>query len=377
MRTGSTDVNRRVLHIINGEHYAGAEKVQDLLAARLPSHGYDVGFACVRPGVFDAERRTKSAPLFNAPMANRLDFRPATALIRLVRRDRYCLIHAHTPRSALLGLVVARVTGLPLVIHLHGPTVRAAARPWINRANLLLERRLLPRAAMVIVVSRSIGAYATHAGTRPERVVCIPNGVATPGSLSERSRPTGPWMLGIVALFRPGKGLETLLEAIERITAMGYDIHLRAVGSFESPGYETAILRRANQLGLSNRIEWRGFRKDIDSELKAMDLLVLPSLSEGIPMAILEAMAVGVPVVSTHIDGVTEVVRDGTDGLLAEPGDVESLVDRLHQFLDGKVDWQGIRTAAYDRQVTAFSDVAMARATAKVYDNLLATRHHG
>ncbi len=91
----------RVMHVINGEHYAGAERVQDLLALRLGEFGYEVGFACLKPGRFVGQRRSQSAPLYELPMRSRLDLRPARRLARLVRAYGYQLIHTHTPRAAL------------------------------------------------------------------------------------------------------------------------------------------------------------------------------------------------------------------------------------------------------------------------------------
>src|ERR1700676_3456785 len=86
----------RVLHIINGEHYAGAERVQDLLAMRLTEFGFETGFACMKPGQFPALRQAARQPLYEMPMRSRWDLRPALAIARLVRREDYALIHTHT-----------------------------------------------------------------------------------------------------------------------------------------------------------------------------------------------------------------------------------------------------------------------------------------
>lgn len=361
----------RVLHIINGEYYAGAERVQDLLAARLPEFGYEVGFACVHPGVFDRERTTKSAPLFDVPMANRLDIRPAIRLAEIARRDDYRLIHTHTTRSVILGALAARMTNLPLVHHLHGPTRRAGAAAWINWSNVWIESKVLPRADAVIAVSHSLESYARQLKVQPERITMIPNGVPTLASLPARSPPTDQWTIGIVALFRPGKGLEVLLDALHALLSSGRDFRLLAVGPFESPAYRQSIVDRANCLELSSRISWLGFQKHVQVELAKMDMLVLPSLSEGMPMILLEAMAAGVPIVSTRIDGVSDIIRDGVDGLLAEPGNSSSLADRMRCLFEGRADWNALRCAAYQRQTTYFSDTTMTQSTALTYDRLL------
>ncbi len=93
------DVPRRVLHVINGEHYAGAERVQDLLAMNLSRFGFEVGFACLKPGRFAMMRQALHAPLVELGMQSRFDLRPALRLARLVRREQYALVHTHTPRA--------------------------------------------------------------------------------------------------------------------------------------------------------------------------------------------------------------------------------------------------------------------------------------
>ena len=89
----------RVLHVVNGEHYSGAERVQDLLAGFLPACGYDVGFACVKPGRFPQARKFQTARLYELPMSSRFDFACGRKLAMLARDEDYALIHAHTPRS--------------------------------------------------------------------------------------------------------------------------------------------------------------------------------------------------------------------------------------------------------------------------------------
>ncbi|MCI0491836.1 MAG: glycosyltransferase, partial [Planctomycetes bacterium] len=107
----------RVLHLINGEHYSGAERVQDLLARQLPGCGFSVGFVCVKPGRFPAARETKDVPLVELPMCGRLDWKLVKQLVAMVRDEGYALIHAHTPRTALIGRLAARRAGVPLVYH--------------------------------------------------------------------------------------------------------------------------------------------------------------------------------------------------------------------------------------------------------------------
>src|SRR5438270_233568 len=125
------------LHLVNGEHYSGAERVQDLLARQLPRFGCEVGFACVKPQRFPNARETKTAPLVEMPMRGRFDLRVVKRIAEIARSEDYELIHAHTPRTALVGRLAARKADVPFVYHVHSPAGRDSMRKtfnWINAA---------------------------------------------------------------------------------------------------------------------------------------------------------------------------------------------------------------------------------------------------
>lgn len=366
--------NLRVLHVINGEHYAGAEKVQDLLAMRLSEYGFDVGFACIKPQQFARMRQSQEVPLVETAMRNRLDLRPAWQLASLVRRERYQLIHTHTPRTALIGQLASRLAGVPMVHHAHGQTAVEVDRHLWNRFNALVERASLRRASRVIAVSQSTVRYLRRQGI-PERLISlIPNGVPSPGALSDRPTPQGDWTIGTVALFRPRKGTETLLEAIAILRAGNLPVTLRAVGRFETDDYAAEVKHRVRELGLESAVQWSGFSKNVNRELETIDLLVLPSLlAEGLPMVIVESMAAGVPVVGSRVDGITDVIRHERDGLLVEPGNAVDLADQIARVIRGEVDWGELRKQAAVRHRECFSDSAMAQRVANTYREVLAT----
>ena len=124
--------------------------------------------------------------------------------------------------------------------------------------------------------------------------------------------------------------------------------------------------------GVSDIVDWVGFTNDVSAELAQMDLFVLPSLfGEGLPMVVLEAMAAGVPVIGTRVEGVPEAVADGIGGLLAEPNSAEDLARCLHDILSGTVSWTDLRENALQRHASEFSDQAMASGVAEVYRRVL------
>ena len=179
-------------------------------------------------------------------------------------------------------------------------------------------------------------------------------------------------MLGTVALFRPRKGVEVLLDAMARMRAQGAPVRLHAVGPFETPAYESSVMELTRSLGLEDAVTWAGFRSDVSAEFRRMHVFVLPSLfGEGMPMVVLEAMAAGLPVVSTRVEGIPQVVRDGQDGVLAAPGDPQALADALLRFTRGENDPAAMGDSGRQRQRERFSDVSMAAGIASVYQEVL------
>jgi glycosyltransferase involved in cell wall biosynthesis len=225
----------RVLHVINGEHYAGAERVQDLLAMRLPEFGVEVSFVCVKPKRFAEMRRSQLTPLTNMPMRSRFDLRAGWRMARLVRENQINLIHTHTPRAALVGQIAARLTGVPMVHHVHGHTATEVGSGWRVWLSAKTESFSLQNASAVIVVSPTSAQYIHLWGVREDRVHLVPNGVPVRIDLVDLPTPHERWTLGCVALFRPRKGLEILLEAMAFLHRRGLPVHLRLIGGFETP----------------------------------------------------------------------------------------------------------------------------------------------
>ncbi len=374
------DINRatpRVLHVINGEHYAGAERVQDLLAARLPEEGFEVGIACLKPQQFPQMMQTQNVPLYDLSMANRFDLRPVRRLIRIVRQDGYSILHAHTPRTVLLAAIVSLITGVPLVYHTHSPTTRDSTNRWRNRINAFVERIALAWSSAVIPVSHSLGRYIRERGVRAAAVSVVPNGVPTRQSRPARQAEQSEWVIGTMALFRPRKGTEVLLQSISKLKDQGLPVRLHAVGSFETPEYELQVKQLVDELGIADLVHWTGFTQDVDAELHKMDIFVLPSLfGEGLPMVVLEAMAAGVPVVASRVEGIPETVRQGVDGLIVEPNNPEDLSDALRLLVDGEADWHKMQLSARGRHGEQFSDRAMATGVARVYRRVLGTKSY-
>lgn len=377
MTAAATD-SATCLHLINGEHYSGAERVQDLLAISLPKYGYEVEFATLKKGKFSVHRRS-TVPLHEFPMQGRFDFSTVKKIANLVRQRGFELLHAHTPRSLMVAAQVAYQTRLPLLYHVHSPVGRDSTRWLQNKLNLWIEQFSLRRVTKMIAVSDNIAEYMAELGYRGDRVTVVPNGVPVISdeqnaafASSGTFRSPWQWTLGTVALFRPRKGTEVLLDAVARLKADGLDVGVLAVGGFETEAYEQSLRTKADQLQISDRIHWTGFTSQVNEYFPQMDVFVLPSLfGEGLPMVILEAMALGRPVVASRVEGISQALRDGIDGKIVQPGCSQALAEGLRALLQPTVDLRQMGRDAQQRQRGSFSDLSMCRGTAAVYDQIL------
>lgn len=366
----------RVLHVINGEHFAGAERVQDLLALNLLQSGYEVGFASLKQGRFGQNRASQQTPLLECNMRGRFDLRPVRKIIELVREEGYDLLHAHTPRSLLIASIAAKHLDLPLVYHVHSPTSRDSTRWLTNRVNHTLEKWSARNVDKLITVSPTLTDHMLSCGYEADRLTCVLNGVPSleagaPGARIRRT-PVEPLIIGMVALFRPRKGTEVLLDALAMLRSQGHKIRLEAIGPFETPEYEAALHERADRLGLNQSVHWAGFTDDVQAALARVDVLALPSLfGEGLPMVVLEAMAAGLPVVASRCEGTTVAIKHRETGLLVEANSVSQLASALAEIAKGEIHYPNMSLAAKALHEEKFSAEAMAEQVAKVYDSVL------
>lgn len=361
----------RVLHVINGEHYSGAERVQDLLASALPEFGYEVAFACVKPGSFEQRRRSQSTPLANVPMRGKFDLGASKRLVKVFQEMNCEILHAHTPRSLLVASGAAKILGCPLVYHIHSPVGLDSKRTWANLLNTWAETRSLQSAARLICVSESLRDYMRKLGHADAKLRVVHNGVPCDDFAASLDNVKPFWKIGMIALFRPRKGLEVMIEALPKLVEQNLPVKLHCVGPFESPQYELEVFELASRLNVGHLIEWTGFAENVNELLKEMQLLVLPSLfGEGLPMVVLEAMAVGLPVIASKVEGVPEAISDGREGLLFEPGNSAQLASQIRKVMTNKAVWHEVSYAAWQRQRAQFSERSMASGVADVYNEL-------
>lgn len=266
---------------------------------------------------------------------------PALArLVRLFRRERIDLVNIHYPLASFLYVVLAaRLTGRPVVTSVHGADLFPKGEPLPRyplglRAILRLSQRIVaPSRAYLDQVTEQLPAIRGRAGFIHNGIELEEFRLPASGRTSmSPSVPRSRYVLTIAA-HNPKKGLDVLLKAFARIAPRFPDHGLVLVGN----GPLTGELRElASGLGLEARVQFPGRigRSKTVALLHGCDLFVLPSRAEPFGLAVLEAMACEKPVVATRVGGIREIVRDGEDGLLVEPDDVDALERAMVTLLD-------------------------------------------
>ncbi|HER44187.1 MAG TPA: glycosyltransferase family 1 protein, partial [Candidatus Eisenbacteria bacterium] len=337
--------------------------------------GHDVHFCC-SPGDLLESLEEEGFPVFALPIARSYD--PAKHLVsfwrlyRFLRRTPFDVVHAHTPVAGLIGRAAARLAGVPFVVYTaHGFYFHEGMKPAVRRLFVSLERFGGRLSDLVLVQSEEDYREALRERIMPgDRLVHIGNGV-DPGlfgagvhaaKAAEAKRELGldggP-VVGFVGRIVREKGV---IEFVRAAAAVRRD-HPRAqfvmVGApLESDRDDCRELvgELAGELGISKALHMAGYRKDVPVLLSLFDLFVLPSYREGMPRALLEAMASGLPVVASDIRGCREEVEEGVTGLLVPPRDHERLAEAISRLLGEKERARRMGEAARARVAQRFDE---------------------
>lgn len=310
------------------------------------------------------------------------DLRLVRALAALLRERRFDVVHTHMSKAALAGAVAARlVRPRPILVNTaHNLGSIALSHPVLRRLFRLYDRALLGGATdAVIVVSEAIRQEVLRLGVvGAARLHAVPNGVLTerfepgPGQAATRRAELGiaPEDTVVVTVARLVwfKGLETLIDACALLHQRWPRLRLVIVG--DGP-LRAALEQRVADRGASGHVIFAGERSDVPEMLGAADIFALSSVSEGMPISILEAMAARLPVVATSVGGIPELIGAGETGLLVPARDPDAFAAALDKLVAAPALRRSMGAAGRHRLDGVFSAAAMVRRTAALYAALL------
>lgn len=383
------EIKIKILQLVNGELYGGAERVQEMILKLINQDLFKPYCVSLMEGAFVREARRKGLPIKVIPMRSKLDLGVALRVAKFIEQHEIALVHTHTVRTNLVGRLAARIARVPVVTHVHSLPLYETTNPLKNRFNHLVDRLTRRWSARYICVSSSLRSRLLSEGVPAERVEVIHNGVELDRfcsdphtdrikARSELGLNSRTKLIAMIALFRPLKGTETLIEALARVIPECPDVYCLLVGGFEREAYRGRVMGLSRRLGLEDRVIFLGFRGDVSPILAATDLVVHPSLfGEGLPLAILEALAAGRPVITTPVGGIPEVIRDGETGLLVPPGDRRALAEAIVQLLQEPEQASKLGSNAQSLVKDRYSAEAMVRKIERIYLSLVDYYNYG
>jgi glycosyltransferase involved in cell wall biosynthesis len=371
----------RVTHVVLSLDFGGLERVVLSLAGAGRGLGQDVSVLCLeRPGSLAPEVEAMGTPLACVWKQPGLRWDTTDRVREVLRKFRPDVLHTHQMTALLYAGRAARRERIPVVHTEHNNVASSRSRGWARRLRTELLWRYAGRYANRFCgVAREVIAAAGAYGTiRRRKLVHLPNGIDTAAfAAAAADRPAVRAALGIapdapligtVGRLAEVKQQGVLIRAFAQILPAFPTARLVLVG--DGPLW-TELKGLAASLGLGRAVLFPGYRPNPERFLAAMDVFVLPSRAEAMPLVVPEAWAAGRPVIATRVGGIPELIEDGKTGLLVEPGDVGGLAARLRQLLADPPRAQELGRAGRDLARARYDVNSMVGAYDRTYRELL------
>ncbi len=351
-----------VLQIITPRRYSGAERAMTYLSESLAKRGHRVVVACKHNELLLRELDERGVENHVLPIRGKLNIAAPFVISNFARRIGADIIHTHLSTASLWGSLGAKLAGVPCVGDVQ----------WLNHKHWYLF------ADRLTACSHGVRKHLIGQGLDGERIEVVYNGL-DPAQFSGLSdgqavreelglRPEQP-VIGTIAHFSPRKGHGYLLAAMTQLVKRFDDLCCLLIGE----GKDEQHLRRAvGELGLEKHVRFLGYRHDAVELIKAMDVMVLPSLVEGLGIVLIEAGFLGKPAVASDIDGIDEVIVNGETGMLVPPADATALAVGIETLLEDAEWGRELGRQARLRMQRMFSLEAMTDRAEAVYHEVIA-----
>jgi glycosyltransferase involved in cell wall biosynthesis len=364
----------RIVHVVIGGHVAGGQLVALRLARAARERGHEVSFVSPSAGPFLDLVEGEGMRARIVPIRGALDVRAIAALRRVLGNERADVVHTHAHFSInVVARVAGRLAGAHVVAHMHiGNAFRSGRAGRV--AQVALDDATARLCSSIVAVSDATRRSLERQGYPRDRLVTIHNGI-------ERVDDVAPAEVGAagashvveIARLADVKGQRLLVAALARLPE---HVVVLLVGEDVEHGgaYRDLLAREAEAAGVASRVRFLGRRDDVPAVIAAADVVALPSLDEGLPLVLLEAMAQGKPVVASAVGGTPELVVDGETGVLVPPGDVDALVDALASVLGDPERARRLGEAGRARVREKFSADAAAEKILDLYESATRVR---
>lgn len=364
--------------VINGE-VAGGQVIAGRIIDALRARGNRAILISSGRGAFTEKLEREGIQVYEIPFAKTYHIHHALSLLQIFRKEKVDIVHTHGMLPVNIpSRLASKMAGIPCFSHIHIANV-FSQNPLLARYQLFLDRWTAGFCHQLIAVSQATKESLIRENLAPERIEVIPNGIDFDSVKPVKPREEVMRMLGIGADQRlvgmagrlcPVKGQEELLHAMAQVVREIPDVSAFVIGKdMEFKGrYAAKLDVLTNQLGLRGRVIFAGHQSDPYSFINAADVFVLPSKAEGLPLVLLEAMALGKTIVASRVDGIPEVIEDGKTGLLVPPGDSKALARAILTLLSDR-DASRLGKAAF-LAVRNFDAARMCGRILELYDSI-------
>ncbi|MBA7597473.1 D-inositol-3-phosphate glycosyltransferase [subsurface metagenome] len=354
----------KILQLITSLNIGGTEHYLLSLVQRLNKRKYEVRVGYLK----------ERGPLAEAIEREGISLYPLSCPWRLflfLRKERIQLLHTYLYRANIMGRIIGRIAGVPVII-----SSQRSTDDWRRWHHSVADRWTARFANKIIANSEVVRKRLIHReGISEEKITVIYSGIdlnkfrvnirVKREALGIKPRST---VMGTVARLHPAKGLTYLLKTLKQVKDTIPEATLLIMG--DGP-IKKKLEEETVSLGLKERVIFTGFRQDIPQLLSLLDVFVLPSLWEGLPSSLLEALAMGKPVVATDVGGVREIIQDRVHGLLVPPRDPGALAQAILWMLKNKKEAQEMAKRGKERVEKYFTVDRMIEETEKLYDELI------
>ena len=375
-RAGEGAAVRRVLHVVAPGDVGGLESVVGMLAAGHRRAGLDVRIAAVLSGgggdAYVERLRASGVPVTAVRVGGRAYLAERAGVARVLRDFPAQVVHTHGYRTDVVDAGLGRRAGAATISTVHGFT--GGSRK--NRFNEWVQEWSLRRFDAVVAVAAPIVERLVRRGVPRDRIALLPNAYAPRADLLSRAdaraalglRADGR-VVGWIGRLSHEKGPDVALGALARVPDRR--VHLSIVGDGSA---REALKQSASRSGLGDRVRWHGAVPEAARCLRAFDVVLLSSRTEGTPMVLLEALAAGVPVVATRVGGIPAVVDDGIEALLAPSEDAEAIAAAIASTLADPDSAAARASAGRARMARDHDESRWLAAYSRLYDSLLRVR---
>jgi len=311
----------------------------------------------------------------------RFSMQTASAVRQYMMENEIDIVHAHGYKADFYALFATLNTGCKRVATIH-PWLIESSRASSAKFYMAFDKALLRSFHSIVAISDEMREQVVRDGMKPARVVTIENGIdlqrfAAVQNIAPARQdfgiPTGARVIGAVGRLSEEKGHAVFLAAAKSLVAEFPDLCFMLVG--DGPE-RVKLTQEAAAMGVQKNVIFTGVCSDIPKALAVMDIFVLPSLTEGLPMALLEAMAAKKTIVTTAVGSIPRVIRNRENGVTVAPNDAQALAEALAVLLNNRKD--ALRFADYAfKDVQAFSAETMGRKYVELYDQLIEPKSNG